>query len=247
LKTILITAGSHAKACLLSHFIGEGANLIFGDKNNIAFKIPDENSASFAHELLSLCLSNHISHVIPLKEKEVVALAEAKILFEEYEIQVLIPDLNQLKILGDISEDEFVPFLTVKNLEDFSKSLLEMGYPNQSVAIGSLNGKGNLIKIDDSCTEKVNIWDLPLKASFIQINKLLKSNQFDGIKIYRLEGDSIFNIDVFSEGESIYSYQQIGYELRKLIGNIFKKEKLYGFYEVTINGNQIVRIKNQVV
>lgn len=247
MKRILITAGNHAKACFLSHLINNETNLVFGDTHHTGFKLPDENSVSYSHELLSLCLSNNISHIIPLKEKEIVALAEAKILFEEYEIQVLIPDLNQSKNLSNIMGNAFVPFLAVNNLEDFTKNLLEMGYPGQPVAIGSLNGKGNLIKIDDSCTEKINVWNLPLESSFIQINKLLKGNQFEGVKIYSLEEDSIFNIDVFRMGEIISIYQQIDDELRKLIENIFSTEDLQGFYEVALNGNQIVRIKNQVI
>jgi len=122
-----------------------------------------------------------------------------------------------------------------------------MGYPGQSIAIGSLNGKGNLIKVDDSCNGKINVWNLPLETSFIQINKLLKSNQFEGVKIYSLEEALIFNIDVFREGETICIYQQINDELRKLIAHIFSTEDLQGFYEVALNGNQIIRIKNQVI
>lgn len=247
MKNILITAANHPLSGLVSLLLQTEENIIIVDSDIDTFKLPQENSSSYAHEMLSIALSHNITHIIPLKEKEVFALAEAKVLYEEYEIQVLIPDLNQLKNLLDIQEKTFVTSLTVDTLEYFSKRLLEIGYPDKAIALGSVNGKGELIRIDDSISDKIDCWHLPHASSFIQINKWLKAMPFTGIRLYELPEEKLSVVNVLKVGEEVYSYPKINVEINTTISQFLKVHKLQGLYEVAFSGTKIIRLKNQVI
>ncbi len=68
--------------------------LIF--KETRFLQIPEGSSSSFAHQLLKLCLDNHVDIVFPLRKDELQPLAEAKVLFSEYGIRLIVPDPEQL-------------------------------------------------------------------------------------------------------------------------------------------------------
>lgn len=53
--------------------------------------IPNAKNPTFAHEMLKLCLDLGVEYVVPLSVEEIRSLHEARILFEEYEISLLIP------------------------------------------------------------------------------------------------------------------------------------------------------------
>lgn len=98
---ILITAASTAQAHKLSRFLNTEKNIFLGDSvdlpvigfEGITFvKIPPATSASFSHLLLAKCLDLKIEAIYPLKKAEVLALAEARLLFDEYGIKVMVPD-----------------------------------------------------------------------------------------------------------------------------------------------------------
>lgn len=97
---ILITAAVTAQAYKLKNLLDKEATFIFADqgdvpafvaKETLFLNIPAGDSASFAHELLSLCLDHQIDYVFPLRRNEIDALAEARQLFAEYEIKVVVP------------------------------------------------------------------------------------------------------------------------------------------------------------
>ncbi|WP_041537024.1 ATP-grasp domain-containing protein [Pseudopedobacter saltans] len=247
MTNILITAGNHPTAGLISFLLQSEYRVISGDSENSSFSIPNEDSASYAHQLLSLCLSNNIEYVIPLKENEVFALSEAKVLFSEYDIQVLIPTLKQLRNLNRIEGEGIVNTLTIEEIAHFSKGLLDMGYPDKTIAVGSLDSKGRLIKIDDTVSDKINIWDLPDVSSFIQVNKLLKSNNWTGIIIYELQDPHIFTFSVLRINNKLHSYPNLNLEQEKIISQVLEANKLDGLYEISLNGRNIIRIKNQIV
>jgi len=48
---------------------------------------------------LKVCLDNQVQYVLPLGKLELAPLAEAKVLFAEYGIQILVPDMAVLKDL----------------------------------------------------------------------------------------------------------------------------------------------------
>jgi len=55
-------------------------------------EIPAANEATFVHELLKLALDRQVTHLLPLGMDEVLLLTDAKQLFIEYDIQILVPD-----------------------------------------------------------------------------------------------------------------------------------------------------------
>lgn len=104
---VLITAAASAESHRLQRTL-ELSDVIFADEQNLPaalfgktrfIQIPSGGSFSFSHQLLSLCLDYAIEIVFPLRKTEVLALAEAKTLFEEYNIQVIVPEIAELAAL----------------------------------------------------------------------------------------------------------------------------------------------------
>lgn len=97
---ILITAAATAQAHRLKQLLNKNATFIYADqddlpaymgKENALARIPKGSSPSFAHELLTLCLDMQVDYVYPLRKEEIIALAEARQLFAEYHIKVVVP------------------------------------------------------------------------------------------------------------------------------------------------------------
>ena len=91
----LITAANSAKAQQLKSTLG--ADVILGDYMALpAFmlkadliQLPNPNSTSYAHQMLTLCLDKNIGKVYALRDEELSLLQEAKLLFEEYGIELV--------------------------------------------------------------------------------------------------------------------------------------------------------------
>jgi len=63
--------------------------------------IHNPNHASFIHELLKVCLSQQVGYLLPLDREEAMVLSGAKVLFQEYGIQLLVSDPE---IIGGLPE-----------------------------------------------------------------------------------------------------------------------------------------------
>jgi hypothetical protein len=104
--SILITAANSAQAYRLKSLLGKSENVFLGDymdlpelmvKNGTMLKTPRPDSPSYAHEMLTLCLDNGINMVFPLRQAELLPLAEARVLFLEFDVQLIIPKTEQIK------------------------------------------------------------------------------------------------------------------------------------------------------
>ena len=93
----LITAATSAQAYKLKNSLNS-ENVILGDymelpalmlKNSNMIKLPNPASASYAHEMLTLCLDKQINTVYPLNDSEIILLIEAGQLFSEYGIKII--------------------------------------------------------------------------------------------------------------------------------------------------------------
>jgi len=62
-------------------------------------KIPKGLLPTFAHEILKLSLDQEVDYVLPLGGFELEPLSTAKVLFEEYQISVLVPGKQQLETI----------------------------------------------------------------------------------------------------------------------------------------------------
>ena len=82
----------------------DAENIILGDYaelpstmlSNAMIQLPNPNSLSYAHEMLSLCLDKEIDHIYPLKDGEITQLATAVQLFKEYNIAITPASGHQL-------------------------------------------------------------------------------------------------------------------------------------------------------
>jgi hypothetical protein len=100
---ILITGGKSATTLkLLKAF--EGNEIVLADYG----EIPAFSSASYkfitlgevndaiAHNILNTCLDYGIDMILPVHEFEINPIAKSKVLFEEFNIQVLLPEVTDV-------------------------------------------------------------------------------------------------------------------------------------------------------
>ncbi|MFI5158928.1 MAG: hypothetical protein ACHQF4_08675 [Sphingobacteriales bacterium] len=92
--SILITSANSAAAYQLKNKLNIG-EVILGDyeelpalmvKSGKMILLPSPESASYNHQMLTLCLDKGIETVYPLREEEAILLKEAEQLFKEYGI-----------------------------------------------------------------------------------------------------------------------------------------------------------------
>jgi hypothetical protein len=100
---ILITGGKSAATLkLLKAF--EGHEIILADYGDIPsftsaqykFITLGEVNDSIAHNVLNLCLDYGIEMVLPVHEFEINPIAKSKVLFEEFNIEVLLPEVTDV-------------------------------------------------------------------------------------------------------------------------------------------------------
>ena len=112
---LLITYGTRPLAHRLANLLQGKYEIVFGSSEEIPglllntnkyFQIPTGVNSTYAHEILKVCLDQGVEKVLPLGPMELAPLAEAKVLFEEYGIHILVPSLA---VLEDISIIENPP------------------------------------------------------------------------------------------------------------------------------------------
>jgi len=96
--SILITAATSAQAYQLKNKL-EGRDVILGDhmdlpefmvKTGKMIVLPKPTSASYTHEMLTLCLDKNIEQVYLLRPDETELLLKAETLFNEYNITLQV-------------------------------------------------------------------------------------------------------------------------------------------------------------
>jgi hypothetical protein len=95
--SILITSANSATAYQLKGKLNAD-QVILGDyeelpvlmlKSGKMIQLPSPKSASYSHQMLTLCLDKGIEVIYPLREEEAVLLKEAEQLFKEYNIDIV--------------------------------------------------------------------------------------------------------------------------------------------------------------
>lgn len=61
-------------------------------KDFIFLSMGEQNPDTIAHSLLSFCLDQEVNVIVPTYDFEIEALKKSYILFEEFDIQVILPD-----------------------------------------------------------------------------------------------------------------------------------------------------------
>ncbi|WP_409149998.1 hypothetical protein [Sphingobacterium sp. BS-2] len=103
MQKLIITFGTRPLAQRLSKMLNQQLEVLFATSEEVPSfleanfkKIPTAANPTFAHELLKLCLDKEVNYLLPLGLNEINFLAESKVLFEEYGIQLLAPDKDTL-------------------------------------------------------------------------------------------------------------------------------------------------------
>ena len=96
MSTLITSANSAAAYQLKSKLNAD--EVILGDyeelpalmvKSGKIIQLPNPKSASYSHQMLTLCLDKGIQTVYPLREEEATLLKESDQLFREYDINIL--------------------------------------------------------------------------------------------------------------------------------------------------------------
>ncbi len=241
LKKVLITAASNAIAYQLAYHLPHD-EILFADTKGQKIIIPEGDKVSFAHELLSLCLDLGVDLVFPLKASEQKALTEAKVLFEEYEITLALPDLikaQKIHQLKHLHPELSMPYETVTDFASFSKAILALGYPDQEIAIGQYEGSGDLIIIKDDV--KNDVFNGLKMMSFTLASKILNQNPFTKINLYPVEGKLQVVRFIKLEDDFIY-VNDVAEELKTNTKNLTKDLSLFGFYEWIVCEGKMLRL-----
>lgn len=232
MKTLFTTSIS------LNHFklsqVFSASELVFGD--DYQNKFPSEKSISFAHELLSFCLDQEIQKIYALREGELNPLSEAKVLFAEFGIDIVLPDLNQNFSINNFKNQ-------ADSFTNLSTKLLSSGYPNQKLALGKADLRGDLLVIDDEVKDFNQVWSKVKSVSFTQLGKLFNQPNFELLNIYQLDGD-LKETQILFENEQTHFLNHIDQSLALVIDLMMKQNNCAGFYQVFFSGHQILRLKN---
>lgn len=106
----------------------------FSSSNYRFVSLGELNEDTIAHKILNVCLDEQVDLVIPFQAFEVVPIAKAKLLFEEFNVKVLLPTQDFLSDYFDgnkfASKTDWVVYLDgeiiFNNSDDFIAAKLEM-------------------------------------------------------------------------------------------------------------------------
>jgi hypothetical protein len=100
---ILITGGKSATTLKLLKAFGDYEIVLadYGEipsftSGNYKFITLGEVNDSIAHNILNICLDYGIDVILPVHEFEINPIAKSKILFQEFNIQVLLPEVTDV-------------------------------------------------------------------------------------------------------------------------------------------------------
>jgi len=148
---ILITGGNSSTALkLLKAFKDD--EVILADYGDVpSFSSPKyqfktlgiKNEDTIAHTLLNNCLDESVDVILPLHNFEIEAVAKAEILFNEFNIEVLLPKTDDLhQYLNGSKTDEWVVFKNgeVIFITNADESIIAYGNAKQLNGVFYFNG-----------------------------------------------------------------------------------------------------------
>lgn len=109
---ILITGGTSATALKLCNAL-TGHQIILGDYGQVPHiksaaytmvSLGDRNEDTVAHNLLNSCLDYQVDAILPLQNFEIEPLSKSEVLFEEFNVKLLLPKRDILNAYFTFSE-----------------------------------------------------------------------------------------------------------------------------------------------
>ena len=170
----LITCGNQPGVYFLEKWLPD-FDFIYGDASFIAvipvnqqLLLPSTHHPSYIHELLTICIDQQINALFPMASREQELLAEAAELFTEFDIQLFLPDIkthrqlkNDLEVLQTAAQFglQTIPHRFTESFAEFSKACLDLGFPDQQIAINKPNQPGNFWLLNERFN--VDNFDIP--------------------------------------------------------------------------------------
>ncbi|MBD3749712.1 MAG: hypothetical protein IE931_09460 [Sphingobacteriales bacterium] len=230
MKTLITRSSTPGMALA---FLLRNQEVVFGD---FFEQFPTKNSSSLAHEILKFCLDENIEQVFPSTLNELDALAEARVLFEEFGVELMISKHHKEENfqLSDAQADSF---------NSLSSELLALGYPNQKLAIGKADFSGNILAIEDEIKNFHQVWTRLNSVSFIQLGKLFNQQEFEALSIFKIE-DHIQQNYVLVQNQEFLFFKPLPQDLIHQLKKLTEWKELNGFYELNYTSNHILRFKN---
>ena len=232
MKVLLPTSKRQFTHRLITLFKND--DFVFGD--SYLNKFPSECSISFAHELLSFCLDHAIEKVYALRAGELLPLSEAKVLYAEFGIEIVLPNLKENFIVNNF-------YAKADDFASLSSQLLAAGYPTQKLALGKADLTGDLLMIDDEIKDFKQVFSKLKAVSFLQLGKLFNQTNFEPLAIYQIK-EGLNTASVFIENNQTQFFEFVDASLSLVIDIMLKQNKCLGFYQIYYSGHQILRLKN---
>lgn len=206
--------------------------ILFGNDFN---DFPDEKSNSLAHEILKFCLDHQIEQVFPLKLSEYNALLNSQILFEEFGIKVMLSTQNSQGI------DKHKK--AAHSFTELSAGLIALGYPNESIALGDAENRGELIVLDDKTKDDFQIWNQVKTLSFNQLGKWFNRSDFKPLHLYQLNG-TLQQFYALIDRHKILTITTVDEVVKSQLSEMMKEKKLRGFYHIVVVDKEIIRMNH---
>jgi len=154
MMNVLITTGLHPFAQRIARTLPTEYVVTFGDAQAIPepllhsgkyLPLPFYTRPIFSHEMLKLALAHSFEIIVPLTQGEIIQLAESKVLFEEYGIQVAVPSKQTL------SEIDFL----LNPTKELQPTLVLHGRPvrEQHTSLVAATDQSGICLLSDSAQE----------------------------------------------------------------------------------------------
>ncbi|MBK0382370.1 hypothetical protein I5M32_05290 [Pedobacter sp. SD-b] len=230
---VLITRSENPASFKLAYLL-RNETILFGDLHP---DFPPKKSISIAHEILRFCLDNEVNIIYPMSLEELLPLKRSKVLFEEFDIKLMLSN-NESLIFSN-------PSAEANNYNELSSMILSLGYPNHNIALANAEGYGDLILLNDETKDFETVWNKINAVSFIQLGKLFNRPDFQKMSLYTHQ-KKIKTSHFLFDGEKFHFLENIENEMVSKLENMIYDKSALGFYQVDYEGLNILRIKSAV-
>lgn len=240
----LVTCGNHAGVYFLEKWLPNVA-FIYGDTSFIAqisaaqqVLLPQVSEANYIHQLLNICLDQHIESVFAMAFAEQALLAEAVELFTEFNIQLHLPDLLTQKLLFNLPElfqnlknsgIKTVPFQVTSSFTAFSKACLALGYPTESIAVAAVQNPDLVFIVNDQL--KTNFLDGKPVIPFTKAAKWFASDELLLLRAFHASTQKTIYAS-FTDGKLVSVWNDLENLSEEIMKQIASKLQLNGLFEV---------------
>ena len=120
-----------------------------------SFKLPDNRSSDFADSLLNICEKEKVDVLLPIRTDDQIPICQNLKAFESIgtvpvintpnveTMKAAINKLSMLEYLQQITGIQVMDYRVASSKDEFEKGLIELGYPDQPIAIKPVHASGS--------------------------------------------------------------------------------------------------------